>query len=529
MLRKFFQMVFMGNDRKKLHIYTATVLGGNKGQKSSDTGVEKAKTKYISRLDKKGCKEFYMKFGFIVTGNDDNEVLHITSEDITEKEQGFLSKVECVRQVWGKECEIIHDDCGKLEEKYCEYIGKEKDSLNPHTKKALASVAQNNVLWIQDDNKNQEEMYAIAVVGSFSSDDYNGSKKEKAQIKQKTLFDDGDEKAFYLLKVPTEQKLCKGFELLNWVKTTICFKYPLNEQNMIFSIKKDVKDCTDYIAPDFTWYFSPPVKSFINYESSSVEVRWKKKDERENECSEHKQCKCPVKPEIYPRFTSKRYDNIISPVANKTTVNFHKWINDEMIGYRQKYRFMAKNIFNIPETYKDVEELNLFIDTTDEHSRGNRQYILGIFISFALAFGIDSTRLRDAQRFFPLKSLFSADTWWLAMIILFTLNLLIRPVRGICKRRYEWWRKLNITISAVWFFSVFCIDKSHILTNAFNKYIGQPIMDWVSGWMAININYYVIPWTVFILLLLSNILYVFKNIKKYHDPILSSLFGGDIL
>ena len=28
LLRKFFQMVFVGNDRKSLHIYTATVLGG---------------------------------------------------------------------------------------------------------------------------------------------------------------------------------------------------------------------------------------------------------------------------------------------------------------------------------------------------------------------------------------------------------------------------------------------------------------------------------------------------------------------
>ena len=416
-----------------------------------------------------------------------------------------------------------------MKDKYYEYIGEEKDSSESPAKESLASIAQNRVLWIQDDQKNQNEMRTIAIVGEFSSDDYRRPKKEELQIEQGTFFNDGDEKSFYLLNVPTEQELCKGFELLNWVKTTICFKYPLNEQNMIFSVKKDVKDCTEYIAPDFTWYFSPPVKSFINYESSSVEVRWKKKDESENECSKHKQCECPVKPEIYPRFTSKRYDNIISPVANKTTVNFYKWINDEMIGYRQKYRFMAKNIFNMPETYKDIEELNFFIDTTDEHSRGNRQYILGIFISFALAFGIDSTRLRDAQRFFPLKSLFLADTWWLAMIISFTLNMLIRPVRGNRKRRYEWWRRLNIIISAVWFFSVFCIDKSHILTSVFNKYIGQPIMDWISSWMAIDINYCIIPWGVFIVLLTSNILYIVKNIKKYHDPILSSLFGGDIL
>ena len=46
MLRKFFQMVFVGNDRRSLHIYTATVLGGL--PKHIDEGDTKD---FISSLD----------------------------------------------------------------------------------------------------------------------------------------------------------------------------------------------------------------------------------------------------------------------------------------------------------------------------------------------------------------------------------------------------------------------------------------------------------------------------------------------
>lgn len=42
MLRKFFQMVFVGNDRKSLHIYTATVLGGAQAGKVSKETAQSA-------------------------------------------------------------------------------------------------------------------------------------------------------------------------------------------------------------------------------------------------------------------------------------------------------------------------------------------------------------------------------------------------------------------------------------------------------------------------------------------------------
>lgn len=517
MIRKFFQMVFVGNDRKKLNIYTATVLGGNGSdiREETDAKIEN----YISDLS--ALQNFCMEFGFVVTGNDGNDVLSIISEDVTEKERGFLLQEDCIRQVWGEQCAVLYNNQSELEKKYNEFIESDEDK---EPEGPLLALSQKKVLWIEDCNKQQEwGMRAIAISGGFSSESYEWKKGIKKQAGQKIHSYDGEEKAFYCISAPEGQKLNKGIELLNWVKTTIRFKHRLSDQNLNFCIKK--ADDTAFVAPDFTWYFSPPVKSFINYESSSAEARWKRKDHKKDTCGYHESCECPIKPSAVAPFASKRYDNIINPVANKTTVHFQRWTEDEMIGYRQKYRIAAKNIFALPKDFDAVRELNIFIDTTDEHSRGNRQYILGIFISFALAFGIDKTRLGDAQRYFPFEKLFLADTWWLFMIISMTLNLLIRPVRSIRKRRYIYWRMVNIIASFLWIFSVFCVDKSVYLTRIYRIYFGEPMIRWIS----LDIDYFVIPQAVFLLILFSNFIYVLKNIIKYHDPILSSLFGEDIL
>ena len=514
MLRKFFQMVFVGNDRKTLNIYTATVLGGSdKDDSEKQQPKSNVRTSCISELDR--LKEFCMKFGFIVTGNDDNEVESIVSENVTEENRGFLSQVDCIQQVWGKECSVLYNDQTLLESKYRLFMGYgEEDAIK--YRKSLASLAKKRNLWIEDESKKLEtEMCAIAIPGYFSNENYKRDKNAKTD----NYKNDGNETAFYRISVPKGQDICKGIELLNWVKTTIRFKHHLNDQNLNFSIIKS--DNTRFIAPDFTWYFSPPVKSFISYESSSAEVGWRRNDNSGKKCPLHEVCECPVKPEANEQLSSQRYDNIINPVANKTTVNFVRWAKDEMISYRQKYRITAKNIFTRPKDFDNIKELNIFIDTTDEHGRGNRQYILGIMISFALAFGIDKTRLGDAQRYFPFEKLFLADTWWLFMIAVVTLNLLIRPVRVIRKRRIIYWRRFNLISSLIWIFIVFCVDRSQWITAWFKSSLASLI--------KIDINYFAIFRGFFVVFLISNILYIAWDIIKYHDPVISSLFGEDIL
>lgn len=532
MLRKFFQMVFVGNDRKTLHIYTATVIGG-----SSESDCK------LSCLQ--DLTNFCMKFGFIVTGNDDNEVLSIISENVTDGKNGMLSQVDCVRQVWGKQCTVINNNQSRVKELYKKLLENQKNSVQSEENEKkhlqsnkskdnddslLSSIVKSRVLWIEDDDKAQEDgMMSMAIAGEFDAEDYDGLSRKKNSDSSYYRVNEGSEKAFYRVSVPENLQLPNGIELLTWVKTTIKFKHQIDDQNLIFCIQKEKDDNTHYEAPDFTWYFSPPVKSFINYESSSAEVRWKKDTIDSKACKLNTNCKCPLKPETRSRFATKRYENAINPVANKTTVNFSRWIDDEMIGYRQKYRIASKNILKSSDNFNELAELSIYIDTTDEHSRGNRQYILGLFISFALALGIDKTRLADAQIYFPFANLFIADTWWMMFIIAITLNILIRPPKSIYERRYIRWKKYNCIASIAWIICVFCIDKSVWITSVLNRGVFNPVMECINGLTTFNINYFLIPQLLFLLILGSNILYIVKNIKKYHDPVLSRLFGENIL
>ena len=540
MLRKFFQMVFVGNDRRSLHIYTATVLGGL--PKHIDEGDTKD---FISSLD--SFNKFCLQFGFIVTGNDNNDVLSIKNEDATEGEGGFLEQIDCIQRVWGKQCKIIFGDQGDLQnhlkqllknkDKCSDSSAEEQDILEDKgaeekNKEILAKMARNRTLWIEDTNKDSNEglMNSIAIPGKCWSEDYTPPPKNQQKAPKSDMVDEGSEKAFYYIAIPDEQECCRGVELLNWVKTTIVFKHRLNDPNLNFCIKKEPDSNTFFMGPDFTWYFSPPVKSYINHESSSVEASWKRKDQQV--CERHDKCQCPIKPDATTQYTSKRYDNAINPVANKTTVNFRRWVDDEMISYRQKYRIAARNILPRPELIDDIRELNIFIDTSDEHNRGNRQYVLGIFISFALAFGIDKTRLQGAEKYFPLKDWLVADTWWLLLIIVLSLNLLIRPPRNIEEtsyRKYIGWRKWNILCALGWIIVVFCLDQSQrIKTWCFNL-VGIRIVDFVNSLLCVNFDFYWIPEGIFLLILGSNLIYIYRNIKKYHDPILSGIFGDDIL
>lgn len=535
MLRKFFQMVFVGNDRKSLHIYTATVLGGCHSQSSeNDSG-----TNYISSLD--SFQDFCIRFGFVITGNDNNDVISIENEDVTQGENGFLNQIDCIRQVWGAQCEVIFGNQGDLQKHFNLLLdldnadGKSPNSQDDEEKQfeqVPSKMAQNRILWIEDNNKPHSGSYmkSIAVPGKCLSENYFVPKENSQRGKSKAIVDEGSEKAFYCVTTPDTQNCCRGIELLNWVKTTIVFERQLNDPNLNFCIKKEADENTTYLAPDFTWYFSPPVKSYINHESSSVEVSWQRVDK--TTCDRHDQCQCPVKPDAEAQYTSKRYDNAINPVANKTTVNFHRWVDDEMINYRQKYRIAAKNIFPRAELLNDIRELNIYIDTSDEHNRGNRQYVLGLFISFALSFGIDKTRLEEAQKYFPFQELFLADTWWLVLIIALSLSFLIRPPHNILKEkyiRYIRWRKVNIYSALGWIIVAFCLDKSKYITDFLFSTLGIRIISFVDSLLNVNINYYWFPQGIFLLILGSNLLYLYKNIKKYHDPILSSLFGDDIL
>lgn len=517
MLRKFFQMVFVGNDRKSLHIYTASVIGGlrdNNSDSNQTADLDKectvALTSRASQLEK--MKEFCMSFDFIITGNDNNNVVSIENMDITEGEDNFLSQIQFIKQVWGQECEVLSNNQSRLKSRLKELLGEASISEDECT----ASLAHHKLLWIHDEKKRAEgEHSSLAIRGAFDTNDYHFPRQRKDRLKEGVR--EGTERAYYRIRVPMDKSLFRGIELVNWVKTTICFRHKLNDSNFIFCIQKE-SEHWKCIAPDFTWYFSPPVKSYIDNESSCVEVRTRQVDSGgKPSCmqTEEIECTCPMKKQGIEHATT-RYPNVINPVANKTTVNFKRWTDDEMIGFRQKYRLSSKNIFRSSMPFDFMQEMNIFLDTRDEHGRGNRQFVLSIFISFALAFGIDSSRLEMAKSYFPFPQLFTADAWWLFLLILFSLNLLIRPPHAISvkERLYNGMRAINIVVSLIWMFWVFILSKSQLLIKLLSEY---------NSYICCGVQ------IIYGLLVLSSIVYVGKNILKYHDPILSGIFSDDIL
>ena len=112
------------------------------------------------------------------------------------------------------------------------------------------------------------------------------------------------------------------------------------------------------------------------------------------------------------------------------------------------------------------------------------------------------------------------------------LNLLIRPPPNLEEtsyRKYIGWRKWNILCALGWIIVVFCLDQSQrIKTWCFNL-VGIRIVDFVNSLLCVNFDFYWIPQGIFLLILGSNLIYIYRNIKKYHDPILSGIFGDDIL
>lgn len=503
MLRKFFQMVFMGNNRRSMHIYTATVIGA-----SDQNEAEFTPETYVSNLG--NIPDFRMKFSFLVGNSDNNEVEYITHEDITSGKHGFLDEISCIRKVWGDECSIILNDQKCVAELLAEI---QKAAKLPDQDMLLQSAAlsKHTLLWTKQskNNKPRAELSSLSIPGV-----YHPVPDEQEHFTRDNIA----KKSSYTIDVPSQVNFPEGLELVNWVRTVIQFKYEIDDNNLNYTLRRDLlcDDGTAYFAPDFTWYFSPVVKSYIDNHNSIVEVKRKATDP-ENECT------CPIQKSKKRVIVNDKSLNCIDTVPNKMTVDFHHWTK-EKIRLRQKYRLAAKEVLPTALTFDSLSEINIFLDTADEHSRGNRQFITSILLSFALAFGIDSSRLKDVSSYFG--TIFPADVMWLALLISFSLALINTPVTQNASERTENWiwkfyekhnkgfRKIALSMALVWFIIVFGILRVSFIQNLIMPYRG-----WIE--YATRLLY----WIIFS----ANCLYVILWKKRTDGRIWANLFGRDIL
>lgn len=510
MLRKFFQMTFVSDDRKALHIYTATVIGASPSlYQEENTESKKQKPEdFLSKLS--SANSFRMRFEFAVATNDHNEVLNITHEDITETpKDGFLEEEECIRQVWGTRCSVFTDDQEKIHERLKilnKNIGLPEQNFNDLVS-TTGKLSGKKLLWTeqQKGGMNKNLLTSLSIPGKFEIVDEPPVPRKRDEISYRSA---------YTINVPSDLEIPDGIELVNWVVTTIEFKYPLNAEEYNYVIKKDITEPTSYVllCPDFTWYFAPPVKTFIDSRNSMVELK-------RGQTGGSVSCACPIKQRKDVYLLNDKYQNSINTVPNKLTVNFSRWDKDEKINARQKYRLSAKEILPNPETISDISEIDIYLDMSDEHNRGNRQFILGLFISFALSFGIDSGRLQEISSYFPfITDLFPLDVWWITFLVLFSLVLMNKPaVFAKHERGQLLFRKVLIGLTMAWTGIAFGLLRSPLLTTVVEK--NDLVQTGVSLFMTV---------TLCALIVVQGIYLRVIRINKF-DNLFVRLFGDDIL
>ncbi len=502
MLRKFFQMVFVGTDHKSLRIYTATVLGAS--ENNSDTN-------FISNLEE--LRDFRMCFEFAVGQMDSNDVCSIEHQDITDDDsnQCFLQQIGCIQNVWGTECKVIVNDQSALSQKLALLTDYNQKDIQNRTEltKATARLSGKKVLWTEQCKRNgidEKFFQSLSVHGAFEAAKEAQAKKDRDELAKRSE---------YIIKVPQDTDLPPGIELVNWVRTTITFAYELDDTDLNYIIRKEPYDFSKtnqrcrYLAPDFTWYFSPAVKSFIDSRNCLVELKRERAEVIEEQV-------CPLHLVQFPITHNDKFNNSISSVPNKLTVNFDYWINDEKINNRQKYRLITKDIFRRPEDFSNLSEIGIFLDLYDEHNRGNRQFILGIFLSFALSFGIDSTRLKEIDYcFWPLNKLLTGDVWWIIFLILCTFTWLTKPPKlEVTARKLRRSQQRLMMISFLWMVWVFAILRAPLIAPFIGRY--RLIIGHLTG-----IGLIFICW--------RHIKYIRKPKVNLEVSVLKDLFRGEIL
>lgn len=518
MLRKHFQMVFIGNDNKSINICTATIIGASNAcpestsQNNQDTPPlnnisEKYDENFIS--DFANLKQFRMRFEIAVGSIDDNEVVAISHKDITnnsEQENGFLNEIDCIRNVWGKKCEIITNNQPELLKKYKEIHTIDPENENEITR-LTADLSKHYILWTEQQKnfRNDKDMKSLSIAGEFEDIAEPQIKKERDEIAMRRA---------YTISVPSGVELLPGIELINWVRTTIRFKYSIDDTDFNYSIRKDICDVNDsdkcvFISPDFTWYFSPRIKSYIDTKNCFVEI--KRRGEQSLEL-----CECPLQKNKHVFHRGDKFHNSITQVPNKLTVNFNYWTKIEKIMLRQKYRLTSHDIFPQISDFNTLSEVNIFLDMSDEHNRGNRQFLSGIFLSVVLAFGIDSQRLEDIKYCFaPFNQILPVDLLWVIFLVAFTLTLINKPAKlSLEYRKFKRWRNILLWSSAIWTTIVYGVLRSpELLTFIENN---QQIVGWCAGGSG------------FILILLQ-ILYLSNKNVNAGVRLFDSIFRGELM
>lgn len=226
-LRKFFHMVFISPDGKKLNIYTATVFGGVR-----DEGLIEPSNKLVcTYADKIDCS---LKFEY---GSSENLINSVSVKDLTKE---LWRQTDFLKKVWG--------DCEKLESQ--SKVVERFQSLYPG---------------IKAPNLNIESDYPIYY---FHEEGKQNSDCIVTQGKFKKTTDNKQQNSYILLNQSTKHD---GIEFMNWIKSEIMLTESILDRDISFKISLNDEAQCKYYTPDFTWYFAPPEGYIVDAENATVD------------------------------------------------------------------------------------------------------------------------------------------------------------------------------------------------------------------------------------------------------------------
>lgn len=226
-LRKFFYMIFIDANGRKLYMYIASVFGG------TTESVDQPEKAYIS-VRNDASTQCSLNFEFL-SSNSIVEKFNVTN--ITDS---FFDQKQYIEKVWGK-CEPLESQADvnqSLKDCYPDLYPGEKVATVDVTKRKVFRITQGE----------EQSHKCIATQGNFQ------------------MLGDQVISSKYQLSCPTpvQGRCIDGLEAMNWIKIEIDLKSSILNKPVQFSIKLDKGT---FFTPDFTWYFAPPAGHVISADS----------------------------------------------------------------------------------------------------------------------------------------------------------------------------------------------------------------------------------------------------------------------
>ncbi len=224
LLRKFFNMIFISPDGKRLDIYSATVFSGAKKTQSDDL-----------QLANPGETRCRIDFTYTTSSK-----ASVQFENITDK---FFEQVTCIEKVWGHctPCNSQKALADALHELYDDVYP------DPSTIKLPDITGDNSFLVLKEGAKGVTHSCVVEKGGFTQSTKVEGQYTLSAG------------------KTP-------GIEAMNWIKTTIHLKESVLDAGSRVDFELNLQGDKTFFTPDFTWYFAPPTNYHVDIDSAVVSI-----------------------------------------------------------------------------------------------------------------------------------------------------------------------------------------------------------------------------------------------------------------